>query len=593
MNLLPKIYKIDRDHRLLKTKVDVKDVCETIVKEFSIKEKRKLPDEPFALPKFTKDNITYYLYLHSDSDKLSDWAMFLPSELKSDMEAFYQTKISLILFMETEHVLYAVVGGTAYQVIVNFIDHQFGLSMYDRIISLEHDEAISTKSRGITGQRVGMSEQFRDQYKMINYLQFGKIPKDLHIKLYKKTAYEHFNFLMEEVSERLTISVGKAFRINRTVTFDDLHNIIGEMGIILGLAPKELLSSYIQEKDDTIIHELQLELNRRIFNNIPVVLRTSTNQEDQFEFDFCSPNNNEAFYDADFYELKEKGEDNLELFDTVVDKYDIYNAVIKRAYAVCGNDQTQILFYLRGVRVHCYKGTKCTTRSQFLLHLNTEISYKGESVFLIDTGWYRLKDAFIHSLNTQTELIFKNAKLQVGILDEIWRLKPNTNKLIDEGVYNRLYEGKPNYIIMDTLTPEGVEICDILYIKDAELYLIHVKHSFTARVRELTNQIQISARRVTEAVVAKNKAFFEKAYESLIKSRRSVNNCTKEQFVNLFFENKIIYVFATASQFPDNPPLDTHLSRYQSNIAKFSLTTCSSEVRTGYSDLLVFQIDRE
>src|SRR5699024_11056259 len=126
-----------------------------------------------------------------------------------------------------------------------------------------------------------------------------------------------------------------------------------------------------------------------------------------------------------------------------------------------------------------------------------------------------------------------------------------------------------------------------------ELYLIHVKHSFTARVRELTNQIQISARRVTEAVVAKNKAFFEKAYESLIKSRRSVNNCTKEQFVNLFFENKIIYVFATASQFPDNPPLDTHLSRYQSNIAKFSLTTCSSEVRTGYSDLLVFQIDRE
>lgn len=593
MNFLPKIYKIDRDHRLLKNKENVKDVCETIVHEFYKKEKRKLPDEGFEFPQYIKNKIAYYLYLHSDSDKLSDWAMFLPDELKSDLKVFYQTKISLILFMESEHALYALVGGTAYQVIVNFIDHQFGLSMYDRIISLENDEAISTKSRGITGQRVGMSEQFRDQHKMINYLQFGKIPKDLQIKLYEKTAYEHFHYLMEDESERLTISVGKAFRINRSVTFNDLHNIIEEIDSILELAPKELLSSYIQEKDEEIIKELQLELNRRIFNNIPVVLGTSTRQDDQFDFDFCSPNNNEAFYDADYYRLKEKGEDKPKLFSTVIYKEEIYGKVIKRAYELCGNDQEAMLYYLRGVRVHCYKGRRCTTRSQFLLHLNTEINYKGESVFLIDTGWYRLKDAFIKSLNTQTELIFKNFKLQAGVLDKVWKLKPDTNKLIDEGVYNGLYENTPNFIVMDTVTPEGVEICDILHITETKLYLIHVKHSFTARVRELTNQIQISARRVTEAIASNNKIFFAKAFDSLKNAKRGVNNFTKDEFINLFFEKKIIYVFATASQFKENTSLETNLNRYKSNIAKFSLTTCSSEVRTSYSDLLVFQIERE
>ncbi len=592
MNLVPNIFKIDRTHRLLVGIDNLDDTCQIIIKEYYKKNTRGIIENDYVLQKYKKGNVVYHLFSSSVEDKLSEWARFLPDELIPDIDTFYQTKIFLVLFIETEYGLYALVGGGAYVVIVNFIDHQFGLSLYDRIISLDGDEAMSTKSRGITGQRVGMSEQFRDEFKLINFLQFGKIPKELNIKLKHTTAYNHFGFLLDKPTERFTITVGKAFKINRQVDFNSLHRVIEELSVIHQLAPQELLSSYIEVKSKAFIQELQLELGNKIYNNIPVLLGTSKRQEDYFEFDFCSPNNLEAFYNADTYQLKEKDGDRHVVFATLMDRNDIYKTVVLRAYETCGNDQQSFLYYLRGVKVNAYKGSTRTTGSMFLFHLNAEITHNGESVFLIDTRWYKVKDSFIKSLNVQTKTIFKSFRLSNNILHKKWLLKEGTAKLEDEANYNMLYEGKQGYIVMDTVTPDGVEICDLLYISNGEIFLIHIKHSFTARVRELTNQIEISARRVSEAVVASNRSFFMKAYDFLVRKGRSVDSLTKDEFTNLFFERKINYVFATASQFTDNASIETNLGRYRSNIAKFSLSTCSAEIRTLHADLLVCQILR-
>jgi uncharacterized protein (TIGR04141 family) len=594
MTISPNIFKIDKEHRLLKAYTQTDVIISTIIKDAYRKAGWKLQNTNLQLTEFKKDNISYHLYLHSIPDTQSEWANFLPEELTGITDKFNQTKFSLILFINTEHELYAVVGGNAFRIIVNFIDHLFGLTTYDRIISLDGDEATSTKSRGITGQRIGMSEQFRDQYKMINYLQFGKIPKELHVKLNVQTVNDHFSFLLSKPSDRLNVTFGKAIRINKQVDFDTLHRLVEELGVILEMAPQDLLSSYIQIRDLDFIDELQKELNRRIYNNIPVILGTSNNNLDNFEFDFCSPNNIEAYYEAEKYQLKEKREDKHEIFATLTDKDVIYETVVRRAYELHGNNETSILYYLRGVRIHCCLGKKQTTSSGFFYHFNAELSIREESVFLIDTKWYKLKDAFVRSLAVQTEILFRSSKLMKGILNKSWDRKPGvTAKLIDEGEYNMLYNGLLDYLVMDTITPDGIEICDIIYMTPTELYIIHVKHSFTARVRELTNQISISARRVSEAVAAKNHSYFQRVYNSILEKGRSVNQLTEKQFANLFFERKLIYVFATASQFENDPLIEDDISLYKSNIARFSLTTCASDVRTNYSiDFLTCQIKR-
>jgi len=592
MNIIPKIYKIDKQHRQFTGISNTEDRLRVIIRAAYAKMEKIPGQEDLELIQFPKDGRIYYLYLYSVADKQSKWAAFLPAELKNNSDIFNQTKLTLVLFVETEHNLYAAVGGNAFPIIVNFVDYSFGLDIYDRIISIDNDEAFATKSRRIVGQQVGLSEQFRDNYKLINYLQFGKIPKELHIKLSEHTSNEYFSFLLKKHNERLKISVGKAFCIHKEVDFNTLHQIISELCTINELAPQELLSSYTELKDKILIEELQQQLNNRIFNYIPILQRTANTMFQHFEFDLCSPNNIEAFYTAETYVLKEKSEDKHELFATLLDKDKIFSTVVLRAYELNGDNEVSILFYLRGVRIECYRGNKMITASSFLYHLNAEFNLRGTPIFLIDNKWYQLKDAFVKSLEKQTATTFKTTKLSAGILDITWDLKPNSSHLIDEGNYNILYDGRPNYFVLDTITPEGIEPCDIIFVNATEIYLIHVKHSFTARVRELTNQILISAKRLSQASASKNKTYFDTLYNSILRKGRAVNHLSSDEFAELFYERTPIYVFATASQFADDPLISDHITRYNSNIARFSVTTCASEVRTNYGDFKTCQIRR-
>ena len=65
-----------------------------------------------------------------------------------------------------------------------------------------------------------------------------------------------------------------------------------------------------------------------------------------------------------------------------------------------------------------------------------------------------------------------------------------------EKKYNLQYDLIENYIVLDTITPDGVELCDIMLIEEDKIYLIHVKYGFDASLRELSNQIMLSAKRL-------------------------------------------------------------------------------------------------
>lgn len=595
MTIVPNIFKIDLTHNALRKLTDTSAIIRTIISRSWKKRDKVIDIETLNdISSFKKGDISYYLYYYQVADKESDWFKFLPNELRGTGE-FKQTKVNLVLFIETENELFAIIGGSAYWLIANYIDHLYGLLTYDRIISLEEDEATSTKSRGMTGQRAGLSEQFRNEYRMINYLQFGKVPKELHIKLANQTSLDHFSFLLSKESERLQITVGKGFRINKEVAFDKLHLVIEELNTILSLAPKDFISSYIHIQDRIVIEELNYRLIEKIYNNIPYLFGASDDPRDIFEFDFCNPNKIEEFYEAEHYDLveyTESGKKKEGLFATVRDKQEIYKVVIERAYSLYGDNMNAIKSYLYGVTVQCYVGNRKTASSGFMYHFNSELSYKGDAVFLIDSKWYRLKGSFVEGLIFQTERVLKTSRLQEGVIDKLWIFDTEKKKFTREGLYNMQYNNRPNYIVVDTVIVDGVELCDILHFTKNEIYLIHVKHSFTAKVRELTNQILISARCLTQAVSGKDRVYFDKLFDALIDKGRYVNGFDKDQFYNVFLTRKPIYVFATASQLALDLPIESNVEQYDSNIARFSLVTCASEMQNSYYEFKTWQISR-
>ena len=111
-------------------------------------------------------------------------------------------------------------------------------------------------------------------------------------------------------------------------------------------------------------------------------------------------------------------------------------------------------------------------------------------------------------------------------------------------------------------------------------------------MRELTNQITISARRLRETLGSKDKTILTKIYNSLINKGKNIDNLTLSEFKELF-NKKITYVLAFTSHLKDDLSVIDNIDKFDSNIARYSLIQCSGEMRAYYYDMLTFQIMRK
>ena len=584
VNGFKSIYKIDLKHRDLKAITGIKAVINRIVRTSIDKMGGDQPQE-IETNRFEKKDFVYHLYLTNTDEQESEWAEFIPEDLK-DETSFIQQKISLLLFIETDMGLFVIPGGSAYRIILPFIDQSFGLNTYDRIIEIVDDELTSMKSRGITGQRIAANEQYRDNYKLINYIKFGKVPQELTVKLSAKSSLTWFSAVQKKKSERIHITVGKGIQVRKQIDFEILHNIVQEICWMLGEVPKDYLSSYIEITDDSYVEDLRQALHQKIFNYIPYLRGTDMDSRNKFEYDFCNPNQIEKFYQAGKHVLKEKDGDIYKQFAEVEDRSEIFPTVLNYAYGKYGDNAFDIKVFLNGVRVLSYTGSTNPLTSSFMFYLNAEITYQGRPIFLIDTKWYELKELFVNDMMNQAKRVLKAFPLPKGILHIPW----DKSVTAREGDYNLKYNLLPGYIVSDTVIVDGVEICDIIHYDNDNVYLIHVKKGFDARIRELTNQILISARRLSETKSSGDYTFLEKTYDQIRELGRDLDGLDKDQFVTLFSKN-IIYVLAMNSQLKEDLKIEDNIEKYTSNIARFSLITCSTDVR-GYYEMLTYQIPR-
>lgn len=586
----PKVYRIDTEHRLLKRVPTSELVIQKILNTSFSKLGIKSTFDSQNLNTIIKDDLTYYLYLYNSDEIVSDWKEFLPKDLSAD-GIFEQQKLSLILFIESEFDLFCVIGGNAYQIILPFIDQSFGLNIYSRIINPQEDEIASIKSRGITGSRAGLSEQFRDNYRIIDYIKFGKVTQEIHLKLSQEISDLHFSFLKKKVTDRIQIYVSKSFKVKKNVDFEKLHLIIKELVVISQLAPTDYLDSYKEITDkafiDNVLHQ---KLITKLFDDTENLGRRKTNAHKSFQHDFCDPNNIQKFYEADEFRLKEKTDKGgYTVFKIVYDRNEIYDAVLERAVELFGvNDRFKFMNFVRSARIATYQDGKLSIGSGFLFHISTEFPVNGTPTFLVDTKWYQLQDSFVTDLKTSSEHILKTYRAQSNILHEPW----DKNLVPKEGEYNFKYNSKSNYIVIDTIIEDGLELCDIMHYDDNNLYLIHVKYGFQSKIRELTNQITISARRLRETLGTKDKLILEKIYNQLVQKNYNIDNLSLDEFKNLF-NKRISYILAFTSHLKNDLVVADNIEKFNSNIARYSLIQCSGEMRAYYYDLLNYQIPRK
>lgn len=546
-------------------------------------ERVKLED----LSSFEEDGLKYYLFVHKHKEKESDWASYFPDSLTAYWD-FSLQNISIILFIDNDIDLFIVIGGNAFQQIVTFIDHTFGLKLLSKIISPEEDQILSINARGLTGTRSGISEQFRDEIKVADFAKFGKLPTEVHLTLSEKISNEFFSFLKSRPDERVKIHVGKSFKVKKSLTFIELKQLVQEIGHIMGLEEQDYLSSYIQESNHKRIAEnYQPLLINKIFDDFTNKRIQQSKYTQKFEFDFCNPNKIIDFYSADKYVLTEKSGKSYKPFDETNDKDKIYDLVLSQAIRNFPGETELFDFrsYIQGVRVIAYQDGKKVCSSSFLYHFTTEFDYGPQTIFLVDNKWYRIKNSFLLDLRNETLSLFKRYKLPKGIFDKLYI------NGFTEYEHNFQYGGLDGYLVFDTITPQGIELCDVLFSNENSTYLVHVKKGFDNSMRELTNQITLSARRLNTDLKSENKSYLKKTWKSYSKKYPSTIKRTFEEFLELF-DKKIIFVLAFISQRADNADVIDHIGKYRSNIAKYSIVECAIDMQEYRYELNIHQIPK-
>ena len=78
----------------------------------------------------------------------------------------------------------------------------------------------------------------------------------------------------------------------------------------------------------------------------------------------------------------------------------------------------------------------------------------------------------------------------------------------------------------------------------------------------------------------------------MVQKGRNYNHLILADFIKLFEDRKKTFVLAFTSQLASDAIVEENLDLYASNIAKFSLIECSSEMRIKYYDMEIIQILR-
>ncbi|MCB0380875.1 MAG: TIGR04141 family sporadically distributed protein, partial [Flavobacteriales bacterium] len=286
-------------------------------------------------------------------------------------------------------------------------------------------------------------------------------------------------------------------------------------------------------------------------------------------------NNNkiEKFYECDKFKIRFKKKRKVN--DQVInDRNNLYYECTRFIYNDIDNinDRFKIKTDLLRLSITGIINEKESTFGTFYSHINAEIPYQNKKYFRIDNQWFYLENKFIEQIKKEAINYFQLYKLEEKILNA-W------HEDLDEDSYNKSHNHQ-NYYVFDKVIKENIELCDILYINEDNLYLIHVKDEFNTQMRNLSSQIILSAKRLwNDLNNISGSNYFIKTIE-LYNLRNPKNKLDAQDLFDKISKNKlkVNFVMAYNNRAYKNKTSIEKIEVSESSIAKFSVVQTIKEI---------------
>lgn len=208
----------------------------------------------------------------------------------------------------------------------------------------------------------------------------------------------------------------------------------------------------------------------------------------------------------------------------------------------------------------------------------------GKNFFLFNGNWLMFDDTYTKNLDNEYRKKYKEI---TDIDKEFISIVLNKNHKCTEEAYNNTFEGSQKVILAHKVKINNIELADLIYYDEDNLYLVHNKMTFDGPgSRDLYGQILSSCELLRYIDIEKDKKeILEKYYNSILEKypkNMKMKSITFEEFIKLFNKANIYYVAGFMQRVTENK---------RSNYAKYLTIDTAKKLEDKGFKLLLFDIN--
>lgn len=475
--------------------------------------------------------------------------------------------ISYVLSYIKGNNLFLLTGGLGSNYISEYTQKNYGLYLLPKIMKENSPVIKSVLENRMSGNKLSSKYSNRNVTTINTENDMSSIFRELSLEI-DKEIIELLGIELDENKKikNLNLIAKDSFVIRKSINIDDLIKVLNQLIIIEGREDNFSLGYFVDVKkygySSKKLNEILLTyLIERKLDNFLLV------GDDYSEY--CIGGNRYVIEDQDrniMYQ-DDKPITLNDVFDNCLPESLTKTSVEKilRCTLAVYSDKDTILYPTK--LKQCIQG-----------YIEDENKHP---FFLFNGSWLMFDNNYIDSLDREFK---KNYEQMVNIDDRLKKIILNNDKTLTEDSYNKTFEDSDDVILAHTVLSNNIELADLIYYDDDNLYLIHNKLKFQGNgARDVLNQILTSADFISHYLMEKNE-ILEKYYDDILKKypKNKIKNLSKTEFVDLFKKPFVHYIAGFMENLSD---------KTDSNYAKYITLDISKKlIEKGYQ-LLLFDIN--
>lgn len=494
------------------------------------------------------------------------WYGMIGNIIEEDID-LSNTHISYILSYLKDDNIFLLTGGLGSNYISEYTQKNYGLYLLPKIMKENSPAIKSVLENRMSGNRLSSKHSNRNVTTINIENDMSSIFRELSLEIDK----EMIELLGIEIDENkkiknLNLIAKDSFVIRKSISIENLIVVLNKLIDIEKNDDNFSLGYFIDAKKNgysyKILNELFIQyLMHGIGENFILV-------GDEYS-EYC--------FGGNLYVVQDNEQNTIYQSDIPITINDLYKNCLPEPitktsierllkYSLVVYNDKEIILYPTKIK-QCMQG-----------YIENE---NKQPFFLFNDKWLMFDNNFIDNLDRE----FKNNYAQMIKIDKKLRdILSNDNTSLTEDAYNKTFKESTEIILAHTILSNNIELADLIYFDEENLYLIHNKLKFQGNgARDVLNQILTSAEFINHYLMEK-KSLLEKYYEDILEKypNNKIKDISKDEFIDLFSKTNVYYVAGFMHNLSD--------STY-SNYAKYITIDTNKKLNEKGYQLLLFNIN--